>query len=398
MKHGTSIEDLRLNYNPEAPQERFKAAGVKAALMEKISDRMPTKGIPWPAGKAPAAKPLPQAPGETEDLTKFKGYDAVVVTWTSAEAATLAALFTPGYQTSDWYEYRHNIAAYLPLVTGATAPFNDKQADMARYYHSLGLYFPCQIGNAKVLAIKSGLHLDYDGPATPVKQLMAEIATAVSPKIFITTGTGGGIGPDVKLGDVCIAGQTSFYCPSGPKFAGKEQFSNKAQFPWNAATYKTTAVPAKALAAITNSLTTVNAEKVVPGGGRPEPKFWSAPTDTIVTTDFFGFDDSTWATRWWDTHCKHTRSSNGLQSATRPTRRCPTPITTCSRQTRQPARFTPSTARLPRRRASSPRGPSLTRSSTEQFQGAVRGSGSNRKAEAMGPEAYAIPPIQSTSV
>jgi hypothetical protein len=43
---------------------------------------------------------------------------------------------------------RHGISAYLSLA-GPIAPFNDKASDMARYFHSLGLYFPCQIGSAK---------------------------------------------------------------------------------------------------------------------------------------------------------------------------------------------------------------------------------------------------------
>ena len=279
MSKKIDIEDLYLNYNPEEPQARFKAAGLEAALVEKASARLPD-AIPWPAGKAPTAAPLPKAPMETEDLTKFKSYDALVITWTSAEAATLASLFTPGYKTSDWYEYRHNVAAYIPLVTGDRAPFNDQEADMAHYYHSLGLYFPCKIGKAKVLVMKSGLHLDYDGRATPVRKLMDEIATAVQPKIFITTGTGGGIGKDVALGDVIIAGQTQFFCV--------KQFKNE---PWKSAIYKTTLVPDKALAAITPALTKVNAAKVP--NARPVPKIWSASMDTIITTDFFGFDDST---------------------------------------------------------------------------------------------------------
>ncbi len=51
-------------------------------------------------------------------LTRFEGYDAIVVTWTSAEAAALAAMFTPDYLPSQWYEYRHDVASYIPLVTG----------------------------------------------------------------------------------------------------------------------------------------------------------------------------------------------------------------------------------------------------------------------------------------
>lgn len=292
MSAPLDIEDVRLNFNPEEPQKRFKDAGLEAALVADVSERLPL-AIPWPKGKAPVAAPLKNAPAEDDDLTRFAGVDAVVVTWTSAEAATLAALFTPGYKTSDWYEYRHNVAQYIPLVTGGRTPFNDKQEDMQRYYHSMGLYFPCKIGGAKVLVFKSGLHLDYDGPATPVKKLMVEIATVVNPKLFITTGTGGGIGKDVALGDVVIAGKAQFYCPSGANFKGKEQFSDRTKFPWNADAYETTPVPAKALKAITPKLTSVNAARVTPGGGHAVPRIWSAPTDTIVTTDFFGFDDST---------------------------------------------------------------------------------------------------------
>jgi nucleoside phosphorylase len=236
--------------------------------------------VPWPAGRIPTPAPLHPAPAETDDLSKFLGYDAVVVTWTSAEAASLAALFTPGYPTSAWYEYRHNLAAYIPLVTGADSPFNSREAEMARYYHSLGLYFPCLIGGARVLVFKSGLHLDYDGPATPVRKLMAEIAESIQPKVFITTGTGGGIGTDVALGDVVIGGQARFDCTT--------QFKNE---PWHSAVFRTAPLPSGCLSLITPALTKVNAARIPKA--RPTPRIWAAPQDTIVTTDFFGFDDST---------------------------------------------------------------------------------------------------------
>jgi hypothetical protein len=107
--------------------------------MRRCRRRCP--GRPAPRRRRPLAK----APPESADLSAFKGYDAVVVTWTAAEASSMATLFTPGYPLAEWYEYRHNVANYAPLVTGAKAPFNDRGADMARYYHSLGLYFPCTI-------------------------------------------------------------------------------------------------------------------------------------------------------------------------------------------------------------------------------------------------------------
>jgi hypothetical protein len=150
---------------------------------------------------------------------------------------------------------------------------------MARYYHSLGLYFPCRIGQARVLLIKSGLHLDYDGPQTPVKQLITEIVQTVDPKVFITTGTGRAIGTQVELGDVVLAGHTRFDCT--------QQFQHE---PWAMASYQTSLLPEGTLDAIVPSLTKVNAARVV--GGRSTPKMWATPADTIVMTDYFGFDDS----------------------------------------------------------------------------------------------------------
>ena len=270
--------DVRLNYDPSAPQQRFRDAGLEAAFLDPEA-QLPT-AIPWPSGAAPAAAPLTPPPADTDDLSRFKGYDAVVVTWTAAEAAATATLLTPGYAISTWYPYRYNVAEYIPLVTGKDSPFNDDTPSMSRYYHTLGLYMPCRIGSAKVLLIKSGLHLDYDGPATPVKKLMTEIAQTITPKLFITTGTGGGIGSDVLLGDVVIAGSVRFDCT--------EQFKSE---PWHNADFTPSKLPTGALAAITPALTQPNASRIP--NARTTPKIWSAASDAVVTTDFFSFDDST---------------------------------------------------------------------------------------------------------
>lgn len=278
MARSFNVDDVILNFDPAAPQRRFHAAGLEAALAP-VGAALPG-AIPWPAGAAPRAAPLANAPAETDDLSRFQGYDAVVVTWTAAEASALATLFTPDYPITAWYEYRHNINTYIPLVTGNKAPFNSRETDMRRYYHSLGLYFPCTIGTARVLLFKSGLHLDYDGPAIPVRRLITEIASTVTPKLFITTGTGGGIGVDVSLGDVVIAGTVRFDC--------KTQFRNE---PWAAATYRAAALPSGALDAITPALTSVNARRIPQA--RPVPQIFSAVTDAVVTTDFFAFDNST---------------------------------------------------------------------------------------------------------
>ena len=286
MELGLSYaEDVRLNYDPEAPKARFMATLPEVA--KASSARLP-KTVPWPAGLAPTAQPLAPAPAETDDLSRFAGYDAIVVTYTSAEAAALAALFTPGYPVASWYEYRYDIADYIPIVTGPKAPFNSTDAEDQRYYHSLGLYFPCTIGTKKVLLFKSGLHLDYDGIGAgnviPFNKMLTQMITTVKPKMFITTGTGGGIGSDVMLGDVVAAGKTLFDATS--------QFKTQT---WAHASYATTALPAGALALVTPALTSVNAAKVAaakPIAGRAVPKIWSGPNTAIVTTDVFAFDTS----------------------------------------------------------------------------------------------------------
>jgi hypothetical protein len=226
------------------------------------------------------AAPLATPPAETDDLARFNGGDAVVMTWTSAEASAMASLFTSGYPTSAWYEYRNDIARYIPLVTGPKAPFDSREADMARYYHSLGLYFPCTVDSSHVLLIKSGLHMDYDGPAVPLYQLVQGIAETVGPKIFITTGPGGGIGAGVSLGDVVVAGTV--------RFDRNQQFAAK---PWASAAYIPSAAPAGTLGAVTPTLTSANAARIP--NAKPVPRIFSAATDAVVTTDFFAFDDST---------------------------------------------------------------------------------------------------------
>ena len=210
MAHPIDVDDVILNFDPAKPHARFRAMGIPPDIL--VAEAALPSAVPWPSGAAPTPAPLAKAPPESADLSQFKGYDAVAVTWTAAEASAMATLFTPGHPLAVWYEYRHNVASYIPLVTGKKAPFNDASAEMTRYYHSLGLYFPCTISGKRVLLFKSGLHLDYDGPETPVRKLMTEIAQTVEPKFFITTGTGGGIGADVKLGDVVVAGTVKFDC------------------------------------------------------------------------------------------------------------------------------------------------------------------------------------------
>jgi uridine phosphorylase len=109
---------------------------------------------------------------------------------------------------------------------------------------------------------------------------MTEIAEAVSPKLFITTGTAGAIGTSVLLGDVVVGGSVRFDCTG--------QFKNE---PWHNAVFTPSPLAPGALDAINPALLQLNASRVP--NSRSTPKIWHAATDAIVTTDIFAFDDST---------------------------------------------------------------------------------------------------------
>ena len=234
--------------------------------------------IPWPSTRAPRPmKPNP-VPAPSAPLPQA---DVLVVTWTSGEARTMGQLFA-GQELEDWIEYKHNVAAFVPKVTGSKAPFNDSGPYNKRYYQTLGLYCMVSIGNVSVVCVKSGLHPAYDGPAVPMKDLWQQMISEVQPKLVVTTGTGGGIGSDVKLGDVIIANHVRFSCTG--------QFKDE---PWANAAFPCSKInEPKMRSLVTPALLQPNSQKLK-SGRLPMMVYPSVPNSIVVTTDTFAFDDST---------------------------------------------------------------------------------------------------------
>lgn len=262
-----------INFDPEKPEPRLFATATEAMLATVSS--VPAVPVPWPSEWRSVADPPHAAPSDRDPLPQR---EVLIVTWTAGEARTLAKLMA-GDNFDGWYEYRNNLEAFIPKVTGPKAPFN---VGTARYRHTLGLYFPLKIGTVSALAFKSGLHMAYDGPDMPVVDLWRQIIREVQPKLVITTGTGGGIGADVLLGDVIVAGATRFHLTT--KLQTKP--------------FKDTSYPSAPFdGAKIKALGTPNLLK--PNGDRlqtprlPEIILPSTPTDVIVSTDNFAFDDST---------------------------------------------------------------------------------------------------------
>jgi len=229
--------------------------------------------IPWPEGQAPTPQPLVAKPSPTDPLPQA---DYVVVTWTVEEAKALADTLTPSFPSKTaWYPYTHNFTTeFVPIIRKGAPSLESKR---------LGSYFLTTIAGKRVLCMKSELHLSQDGPKMPIAKLWAQIIAEAQPKLIITTGTAGGIGAKVVLGDVLSAKSVRFDCLK----SFKSQPFHNAIYACSKLTYKSTAVAQKLFLANTSHL---------PASTRAPQIFTKAasamPVPDVVTTDFFAFDDS----------------------------------------------------------------------------------------------------------
>ena len=276
-----------IEFDPAHPQAGFFSTATQLAAARASGLR--ADPVQFPAGRAPALD-TPAAPPDPS--TPLPPADVIIVTWTTAEADTLATLLTPGVQLDQWFEYKSKLAHYLPLVNGTKAPFNNRKSP--RYYKSLGIYYPIKLAGKKVLCFKSGLHLDHDTnpppPSNlPMLDLWKQIISETGAELIITTGTGGAVGSNVLLGDVIVAAQTVFDCT---KQFSAEPFRNKS--------YGTSPLPA-AWKPPPAAMLKPNAERVSasdqPSHADGLPVFFCSGSaiaqPKIVTTDVFAFDNTT---------------------------------------------------------------------------------------------------------
>jgi hypothetical protein len=267
-----SVPDLSrhiITYNSDDPST-YSAHSLPPAAVMKSGTGSP---IPWPVGKAPTPQPLPKAPSANSPLPQA---DYVVVTWTVEEAKALADTLTPGYpSTAAWYPYAHNFTTqYLPIIQKGAPSLESKR---------LGSYFLTSIAGKTVLCMKSELHFSTDGPKMPIAKLWEQIIAEAQPKLLITTGTAGGIGSQVELGDVLCGVSVRFDCLK--KFASQPFHSS--EYPCSILAHPSAPVAEQLFLANTSHL---------PTASRPPMIFTQTttimPVPDVVTTDFFAFDDS----------------------------------------------------------------------------------------------------------
>lgn len=223
--------------------------------------------LPWPSGLIPTVTPLTLGRDDAAPQA-----DVLVVTWTVAEARALADVLSPGVASTAWQVYAHNWSVIGPTIRkGAPAQESQRLAVMQTVV----------VGGVKVLLVKSELHMSQDGTELPVLALWKQLIQEVQPRLVLTTGTAGGIGSTIQLGDVVVSKVVQFDC--------KHDFKNA---PFAQASYTSTQqIDTRMqgfLAYAVASLMPANAVDLPAGDLKPTVLLHR----DVLTTDFFAFDDA----------------------------------------------------------------------------------------------------------
>lgn len=260
----------RIDFDSEAPEGLQFLAFTEATGLSRFVDPA------WPKNLAPKTAKTISNDG-TGPLPKA---DVLVVTWTVEEGHALARVLTPGKDSkADYIPYTHNYATISKKMRSMCPARNAKR---------LGAFWVTKIGDKKVVIFKSDSHLSQDTvksttlPATlPNYDVWKQIIEEVQPRLIITTGTAGGIGKSAQVGDVVVSPIVRF---DGIKWLRKASFHD--------AIYRSLA-PNEKYFSKAHALFTANADRL-PKTNTRKPKIYIAksPVNSVVTTDFFGFDIS----------------------------------------------------------------------------------------------------------
>ena len=153
--------------------------------------------------------------------------DVLIVTWTVDEGHALSRVLTPGVDSHDggrqaWKPYTKNYEA-ISAEMRAGCP--------ARQYKRLGTYWTTKIGDKRVTLFKSDSHMSQDGPKLANALVWKQIIEDSRPSLVITTGTGGGIGTEVEVGDVIVSRFITFDCQRGFKKYDGDTYASAADAP-----------------------------------------------------------------------------------------------------------------------------------------------------------------------
>lgn len=263
-----SDEDLQreiIEFDSEAPHGREFLAYTTATGLSRFTD------IRWPRGLAPKTGPAPRGRANGP----LPRADVLVVTWTVDEGHATSRVLTPGKDSrNDYRPYTHNYKSISKKMVGRAPALQAKR---------LGTWWTTRVGSKSVVVFKSDSHMSQDGPRLPNIDVWRQIIDEVRPRLVLTTGTAGGIGRQFEVGDVIVSPIVRFDCI--------RKFKRK---PFHAAHYASVAAK-KQYFAKARTLFKANADQLPRENPRLPKIFTSAPkalSESVVTTDFFGFDTS----------------------------------------------------------------------------------------------------------
>jgi nucleoside phosphorylase len=224
------------------------------------------KSIPWPDGLAPEAQHT-----ALEEDGSLPPATVLVITWTAAEAMALADALTPGVASTAWTHYTKNFPKYESQLTGRSPAKNAQR---------LGEFHMTSINGLTVCCFHSQLHPATDSNSLPTAQLAAQIAADTGAELIITTGTAGGVGDGVALGDVNVATASSSLFTT--RLKGEA---------WSKKTWQTTPLSSGQQAKLEESaeLLMINAKGLPEKWAPRAPKIWYGEG---VSTDFFAYGDA----------------------------------------------------------------------------------------------------------
>jgi hypothetical protein len=264
------------------------------AAAKATNTRLPAVQIPatfWD-GLQPTVNHITVKPGGP--LPKA---DVLVITWTTAEAQTLSAVFTSNHDfQATWYPYTYGAKSLLSEIPAAL--LNEKANADSLGKGIIGYFNVVTVNGKTVVLFKSELHPSEDGNELPVIGLINQAAAEVAPSLLITTGTAGAIGSSLEAGDAVITNTARFYLTNPASYAAYPGITNSVQLTAPPITFSPTYITKcnqQITTLIESDLTTIAKEENYPGPTRNPTIFYNNVPGTrvfdVVSSNGFSLDD-----------------------------------------------------------------------------------------------------------
>jgi hypothetical protein len=169
-------------------------------------------GIPipydvWPAKLRPVVKGLP----DQERTSAAPATDLMVITYTTDETRAMSYVFTGQNEfEQSWRPYGHNFSAIKPRITAGLVGPHKKPTVLAQ-----GVMAYLQlvtVRRTRVLLVKSEMHPARNGKHLPFIDLVRQLVEECTPRLVVTSGTGGAVGSHLNCGDVVVTDTALFHC------------------------------------------------------------------------------------------------------------------------------------------------------------------------------------------